>query len=48
MADVAKTWGKLSPKMQRQKEKSKVALLKVKTFNAAFSKVYTFKVEEVV
>ncbi len=29
VADVAKTWGKLSPRLQRKKEKSRVALLKV-------------------
>ena len=33
VADVAKTWGKLSPKTQRPKEKSKVALLKVGIIN---------------
>jgi hypothetical protein len=36
VADVAKTWGKLSPRLQRKKEKSKVALLKVRKIKNIF------------
>ena len=39
VADVAKTWGKFSPKQQRRREKSKVALLKVNHSRVALLKV---------